>query len=265
MQDKKIPWIQKNPFDMAIVPGNVFIETKSAFWGCDKQKILPIGYPRYDLLFQNDPTAERFVKRMKGSAQKLVIWMPTFRKREDRFYPEENIPYEFELPILRSENELTKLNACCKEKNLVLCLKRHPKQVNYACEQNQYSNICFISNADLVRENVDLYAMLQYTDALISDYSSIAIDYLLLNKPIAFALDDFKEYQSARGFVFEDPLQYMPGHKLYGFDDLCAFCDDVSNGIDRFAEAREKLMPEVHNPCSNYCQRVWEAVTMWEK
>ena len=258
IQDGKSPWIQQNPFDAAIVPGTKFIETKSKFWGCEKEKILAVGYPRYDLFRKEDLQARKYIEGLKGASEQLIIWMPTFRKTRENSYPEERIEYGFELPILTSDADVMELNEYCRQKKITLCLKRHPKQIEYSCEKNQYSNICFISHVDLLNADIDLYAMLQYTDALISDYSSIAIDYLLLNKPIAFALDDFEKYQAARGFVFSDPLNYMPGHHIYCLEDLYAFLDDVSNGIDRFAEDRERIMPEVHNPCDNYCQRILE-------
>lgn len=59
-----------------------------------------------------------------------------------------------------------------------------------------------------------------YSDALITDYSSVCVDYLIVDKPIAYTLDDYEVYKQTRGFVFEDPHEYMPGHHLYRFSDL---------------------------------------------
>lgn len=258
IQKSSTRWIDKNPCDVSIVPGTVFIGTKAKFWGCDESCILPIGYPRYDLFFREEEHARRYAEVLRGDSTKLVMWMPTFRKTRKGQYPESKIEGHFELPVLQSEEQLAQLNQTCREKKIAVCIKRHPAQVEYGCEKNAYSNIRFISNTDLSEVGVDLYALLRYTDALISDYSSIAIDYLLLNRPIAFTLDDFEEYQAARGFVFDDPLHYMPGHHLYRYEDLCVFLEDTAAGADRYATDRAAIMPEVHNPCDNYCERVWE-------
>ncbi len=39
---------------------------------------------------------------------------------------------------------------------------------------------------------------------LVSDYSSVAIDYLLLDRPLGFTLDDYEAYTESRGWVFDD-------------------------------------------------------------
>lgn len=39
-------------------------------------------------------------------------------------------------------------------------------------------------------------------DVMISDYSSIVFDYLLLDRPVIYLIPDYEEYRSQRGFVF---------------------------------------------------------------
>lgn len=260
IQKSGTSWIEKNPCDYSLVPGKIFIKTKSRFWGCEEEKILPVGYPRYDLFYEESHNAQLYVSKLRGTAEKLVVWMPTFRKTKGGQFPESKIKGYFELPLLSDEKQLNELNNECKQQNIVICVKRHPSQIVYECEKNKYSHIEFINNDDLREHGVDLYAFLKYTDALISDYSSVAIDYLLLEKPIAFSLDDYQEYKNTRGFVFEKPLDYMPGHHLYEFIHFKEFLKDVSAGRDQYGKQREKIMPEVHNTCENYCARVWENV-----
>ena len=260
IQKSATSWIFKNPCDYSLVPGDVFVKTKSGFWGCPEDKILSIGYPRYDYLLNESETAKKYVEQMKGTGEKLIAWMPTFRKTKGGQFPESKIKGQFELPLLDSEEQLEELNCFLKEKNVVLCVKRHPSQLVYKCEKKQLSNICFINNEDLQNADVELYSFLRYTDALISDYSSVTVDYLLLCKPMAFSLDDFEAYKSTRGFVFEDPLCYMPGHHLYGYENMLEFVQDVAEGVDPYAEKRDMVMPEMHHPCDNYSKRVWEKV-----
>lgn len=259
-QTSNKPWILQNPCDYSLVPGSAYISSKSIFWGVPENRIITIGYPRYDLFRIDQSNSENFTNSLKKNSKKLIIWMPTYRKSIRAVYPEGKIQGHFELPVVGSVEQLTELNEFCRNNHIALCIKRHPSQIKYVCEDSQFSNIVFISNNDLVNAGVDLYSFLRYTDALISDYSSVAIDYLLLDKPIAFALDDFEQYKEARGFVFEDPLKYMPGHHLYTYEDMLAFIDDVAKGNDPYKADRAAIMPEVHNPCDNYCERVWETV-----
>lgn len=247
-------------FDIALVPGPVFIDPKSEFWGCDKRKVIPIGYPRYDTLFKQSEKGKKFIDNIKKDNQKLVLWMPTFRNTATDWFPENRIERAFDLPILSSVEEADQLNEYCRQNSIMLCVKRHRNQKQYQCEKKNYSNIAFINDTNLIRSSTELYSLFQYTDGLVTDYSSTSIDYMLLDKPIAFALDDYEQYRNTRGFVFENPLDYMPGQHLYNYYDLISFLEDVASGKDSHAKDREKLMPEVHNPCDGYCERVWEYV-----
>lgn len=254
---KKINGVEYNPFDYALVPGNVFIDTKSKFWSCDKEMILPIGYPRYDLLLNENEKTLKYAEKIKGENKKIVIWMPTFRKTGLNEYPEEKaFSSTFDLPLLNGEDDLEELNELCKKQKILLCIKRHPLQLKYNCEKMNLSNIIFIDNDNLVTENIDLYSLLKYTDGLITDYSSVAIDYILLNKPIGFTLADFESYSTVRGFVFDDPKKYMPGHHIYNFEDFKKCLNDIALSNDIYSSNRENIIEEVHNKCDNYCERI---------
>ena len=91
---------------------------------------------------------------------------------------------------------------------------------------------------------------------MVSDYSSVAIDYLLLDRPLGFTLDDYKEYTQSRGWVFEDPLEYMPGEHIYDVKQFEQFLLDVKDGRDEYAAKRKAVREKTHNVCDNYCQRV---------
>lgn len=256
-------------FDYVLVPGNVFVDTKAQFFNVSRDKILPIGYPRYDRLLRESECANYYVNQLKAGMDKLIMWMPTYRKTTNNYYPEGKILRDFDLPILLSEEQVDRLNDLCAENSIMLCIKRHPMQIKYSCEEKDYSNISFIDNDCLTKNSVELYSLLHYTDALVSDYSSVAIDYLLLQKPIAFALDDFEEYKATRGFVFDNPLKYMPGHHLINLEDFSLFICAIAKEEDKYAAMRMEIMPEVHNSCKNYCKRVWESVDdmrqLWKK
>lgn len=252
----KAPKNPKGQFDYVLVPGKVFVDIKAKFFSCDKEQVIPIGYPRYDIFSDQPSKAVSFVNDIKNGNSKFVIWMPTYRKTEAGKYGAEKIDGYYELPVLNSQQELLSLNRFCRENGIALCIKRHPLQLRYDCESLKLSNICFISNDTLFSQDVDLYSVLQLTDGMISDYSSAAIDYVLLDKPLAFVLNDFKDYHDAQGFVFDDPLKYMPGYHLYTYEDMTAFLIDIKNGEDRYKNKRDGIFAEIHNPCADYCKRI---------
>ncbi len=241
-------------FDYALVPGELFVKTKSKFWSCPESKIVTIGYPRYDILLKGSEEVRKYMKSL--TKNRTIIWMPTFRKSEQADTPEAKVERKFDLPILDNVEQLKELNDYCKKNKLTIIVKRHPVQKKYSCEDENLSNVLFVSNEDLREHDVDLYAFMHETDALVTDYSSAAIDYLLLDKPIAFALDDFESYKNSRGFVFDDPREYMPGEHLYDFKDFKRFLEAVANNKDNYKAQRAKVRKVTQNPTKNYCERV---------
>lgn len=246
-----------NYFDYFIVPGEIFIETKAKAYSCEKNKILPLGYPRYDLFKPYNTQAENYICKLKSNKdEKLIIWMPTIRATNDYDFPENNIQYNFELPIVKNVEGLKKLNDYCISKNIILIVKKHIAQVEYQSRMIELTNIVFIDDEGLETNQIDLYEILRYTDAMLTDYSSAAIDYLLLDKPLGFTLDDFNQYKDARGFVFDDPREYMPGYHIYDDNDLCAFINEVANGIDSGKQERKRISEIAHIERGEYCKNI---------
>jgi CDP-glycerol glycerophosphotransferase len=244
-------------FDYVLVPGKIFIETKSVFFGCSKDKILVLGYPRYDLFKRKSKKAKEFISQhiSKRAADKIIIWLPTFRKGP-HYMPENKIIFDFDLPVLSSIDEMYELDKRCRLAKTLIIIKKHRHQEDYKAQNINFSNILFVTDEKLDRKNIQLYEILPFTDALITDYSSVAIDYLLLDKPIGFTLDDFEKYKSIRGFVFDEPKKYMPGQHIYNLDDLFEFINNVSSGIDAYKLERKKIKALTHNETENYCDRI---------
>lgn len=264
LENKNIPHSDSmSRFDYAIVPGPVFVETKSAYWRCPKEKILPLGYPRYDWMLDEKNSKEEILNRLfgwKGLETKAVIWMPTFRKSNLTGYGENDIELPYELPAVGGPEEMKELDAHCRENHILLIIKKHPLQIGWSGQKEKYTNIRYVSEELLEERDVLLYRLVGVCDALISDYSSIAVDYLLLDRPIGFVLTDFERYEKARGFVFDDPLKYMPGEKIYEFAQLKEFLTHVGEKEDLFAGERHQVLPKMHNRTEDYRGRLAESL-----
>ena len=90
------------------------------------------------------------------------------------------------------------------------------------------------------------YNYLVKTDALITDYSSIYFDYLLVDKPIGLAIPDIEEYKKHVELLFDDYTGNIPGQQIYTFNDLCDFINNVSNGIEIDKELRKEKTKLYH-------------------
>lgn len=247
-------------FDYALVPGPVFVDTKAAYWHCEKSKILPLGYPRYDWMLHPSEDKNTVLKKLFGwnvsGENKIVIWMPTFRKSRQQGYGENEIELPFQLPALNGVHELKMLDELLRSKNMLLIIKKHPLQIGWSEGEDEFTNIRYVTDKMLKEKEVQLYELVGLCDGLLSDYSSIAVDYMLLDRPLGFVLTDYEMYRNKRGFVFENPLDYMPGEKIYNAEDLKQFFLHVSEGSDFYAEKRKELMPMMHSRHKNYCEGI---------
>lgn len=245
-------------FDYCLVPGDIFIETKKEFFGCPTRKLLSFGYPRYDMMLRGSDTARAYRERLlkEADSEKLILWMPTYRHASSERLNEETLNNEFNIPIIDDAEKLLELNNFCKENHMLIVIKKHYLQIPYDFGDNVLTNIIYLENKDLDANGLQLYEFINCSDALISDYSSVAIDYLLLDRPIGFTLDDYEAYTESRGWVFENPLEYMPGEHIYNMQEFKSFVLDIKDGRDKYQQQRQAVCEKTHNTCDNYCQRV---------
>lgn len=246
-------------FDYVLVPGGVFVDTKSDFFQCGREKVLPLGYPRYDLMLANTEGGKNYVNKFRfcnGAENAVVLWMPTYRMSENMALCEDTITGNLGLPVIDGEKDLYELNQVCEKEHVVLVLKRHHLQSCYSMKED-LSNIKYIDDLKLQESEVQLYEILPWVDALITDYSSVAIDFMLLNKPMGFTLDDYERYKQSRGFVFEDPLSYMPGMHIFHKQDFFEFIKIAGRKEDFWEKQRGQIIPKTHNlPKEGYCKGI---------
>lgn len=245
-------------FDYCLIPGDAFLKTKMEFFGCSSKKLLSLGYPRYDMMLRGSKKAKTYSDNLlrKTDSEKMILWMPTYRHATSERLNEETLNNEFNIPIIDNVEKLLQLNTFCKMNHILLIIKRHYLQIPYDFGENALTNIVYIENKDLEENDLQLYEFINCSDALITDYSSVAIDYLLLDRPIGFTLDDFEAYSESRGWVFDNPKDYMPGKHIYTLDDFETFIMDVKNNKDDYKKQRADVRSKTHNMCDNYCQRV---------
>lgn len=256
-KDNETSLVGSEIFDVHLVPGPLFVKTKSRFWHTDESFFLPAGLPRFDWLLEKNDKAQRMVDSLKGGCHSLVIWMPTFRNARRGSHKEDSIS---QFPLLSSPGQWKSLDEQCRRNDVMLLVKLHIFQKDYDIPFDSFTNIRSLSNEDFEQAGVKMYNFIALTDGLISDYSSIAVDYLLVDKPMAFALDDFEMYRKVRGFVFDDPREYMPGHHLYDNHQLEAFIADVASGKDEFAAQRHAVMQEAVVKSDCYCRDIMTAL-----
>lgn len=204
-------------------------------------KVIYGELPRNDVLFAG--RGRELEKIVEGIYDKVVMWAPTLRETKKGNRSDSSRDYPFGISIVYTEEEMEQLNDFLSQRDMLLLLKIHPNQKkNY--REGEYSHIRYLDAKSV--KKVHAYRLLTQVDAMISDYSSIVYDYMLLDRPIAWALDDMEEYQLP--FLMEDPLEYMPGERLYCFQDLLRFLESVKRGKDPHREERAIIAKRCNAP-----------------
>ncbi len=90
------------------------------------------------------------------------------------------------------------------------------------------------------------YKLLTQVDAMITDYSSIVFDYMLLDRPIAWVLEDMEHYRVP--FLMENPLVFMPGNHIYTLAQIYCFLEQIYAGEDLYREQRNAISEQYNAP-----------------
>lgn len=222
----------KNQFYTHVYASSEFfrpiVEKKFA---CKPENVYICGHPRTDCFYNGKKLYNL------GKFNKVIMWLPTFRKSDKLGYADtdtENI-----VPFYKTE-ELKELDALARKNNILLIVKFHPMQDIGKNNFSNLKNVRFYSHRKFSKK-YDLYELLKQTDALITDYSSVFYDYLLLDKPIGFTEDDEKQYAGNRGFAVDNPDDFKPGMRIRTKKDFVKFITDVASDVDKYREKRKKI------------------------
>jgi CDP-glycerol glycerophosphotransferase len=146
-------------------------------------RIIETGYPRNDIFFREtvkedlircDVETHQLIQEFKNQDHKVILYAPTYRETGGD-------------PITSGAIQLSTLNEFAKANKLLFVFKFHT-YTNLSNSQENLSNIVWFDN------ELDVYPTLKLIDLLITDYSSIYMDYLLLNRPILYYPYDYEKY-----------------------------------------------------------------------
>lgn len=226
---------------------------KKEFNGVYKMVIL--GAPRNDFLlsekYERDYLSE-FVDAKEY--QKIVYCMPTYKKAQN-WTDGQNNPYS--INVVSDKEDLLKLNEQLKKRNVLLVCIIHHLQILDEMVTGRLSNIIYLRDDDYAQKGIVMNQMLRCADALVTDFSGVFLDYILLDRPIGFFCNDRHQY--TRGFAMDNPEEYMPGPHMYTMQDFLSFIDDVCSGNDQYTEFRKTVCDRVHKyQDDKNCQRFLE-------
>ncbi|MCM8829852.1 MAG: CDP-glycerol glycerophosphotransferase family protein, partial [Candidatus Omnitrophica bacterium] len=197
-------------------------ENISLCTGIDPKKIKIVGLPRHDFLFNITPSTNR--------TDRKIIYAPTFRKTTKTiFFPFPDI----NIPLLKS---------FLKDYNIKIYLRPHyhynkyPFYIPVDILQHISENISFL---DWTKYE-DTTELLPDIDILITDYSSIFIDFLILDRPIIFIPYDREDYEKERGLLYNYD-EITPGPKIKTQKEFLYWLEQFVKNPELFKDERTKI------------------------
>ncbi|MCP9226743.1 CDP-glycerol glycerophosphotransferase family protein [Bacillus mycoides] len=207
-------WIKEGEqIDYLVVPNDFWGEILSKALNVSREKLLNMGLPRNDSLYA--------VQEEEENRNKVnILYAPTFRQ--------ENLE-SFDLPInldeLQSKGVFDKVN---------LLIRLHPNVRNLKNDLSKYGgSVINVTNVD------DLETILKSTDILITDYSSVFLDYCILEKPVIFYPYDYDSYIKINREFYFNYQDFVPGPIAYSFEELKELLLSVEDYIDNINLQRD--------------------------
>lgn len=244
--------------DYMIVPSEFWKIIFAARFNLDLNQILTIGYPKLDSI--KDKNAKKNLEKVLNCKldkyNKIIFYTPTFRKGCGR----KDSNFGGNIINLKKYKE-KELEEYLKSKNYLLCIKKHPsEESDFLNNLENSENIKLIEEKRLDKLNFDIYNILDASDVLITDYSSLGIEYLFLNKNVIYIDTDKDDYMNNRGICYENFNFWSSNTAIDNISDLK---EKIDNYLEKdnfiFEEQKKLFFNNLENGgCKNICNYFFE-------
>ena len=188
--------------------------------GFSKKHILVNGQPRTEVVFKEK-------KQIEGIQDDYthVLYAPTWRQyAKIKLFPFQDF-------------SLQKLQEILEQEKIKIHIRFHP-----AYEEDIPQDLLRLENISLfsAKKYTEIMDYLNIFDVLITDYSSIYFDYMLLERPMIFLPYGLAEYEGTVGFTI-DYNKYTPGDKPNTFEDFIKCLLNAKNNPETYTDSIKKL------------------------
>jgi CDP-glycerol glycerophosphotransferase (TagB/SpsB family) len=157
------------------------------------------GYPRFD--YNNIAKKE----------QKFLTILLTWRKYLDEIN-------------INSSDYLSRLNKIIYDKGIVDIAEKYDVffyiKIHFSIKKIFYSPSISDNKRIIIDQNMDFASIIQQSFALVTDYSSIAWDFIYFDKPVVFYQFDKVLYEASQGKLYTDVIQEKLGYYATEHSDL---------------------------------------------
>jgi CDP-glycerol glycerophosphotransferase len=227
-------------FDILVGPG----EATRAEWAqrFAFHNYAGIGYPRTDVLFRAPSAHEAInvdhdaMQEMEQAAREkkpVILYVPTFR--------------DYQPGVWFDKAGMQAFGKHCADAGWPLFVKLHPfEEGRVAKYRARYRQLRFIAS------HSDIYPLLRHASVLVTDYSSLAFDFLMLDRPIIFYRPDHYEYIARSRPLVPNAEDYICGEVVGNVDELTIATEDAVTALadpkkDVYAKMRQSLRHRLYD------------------
>lgn len=190
-------------------------------------KFFITGHPRNDVLLSKKYEKIRILFNMSDK-DKIILYCPTYRRNSSaKFFPFDDF-------------DLNDLNNYLEKNNLFILIRGH-------IIEGSVKNIFFTERILNFGFDVcnDVNTILNEVDILITDYSSLFVDFLILNRPMIFIPYDLEFFEKNRGLLLDYNV-WTPGDKVKTYEEFKIALDMIISGEDIYLNQRTKIRNQFH-------------------
>jgi CDP-glycerol glycerophosphotransferase (TagB/SpsB family) len=222
------------PADLTIASGSVFVPLLAAAFGVPAASVRVLPHPRHEALVSGSKDTLRRLGIEPANYRSIIAWMPTFRGRHDT-----NDDTALSSGLLLNDQLLQQLSQLLIRHNSLLLLRRHPYEAGNAPVSAPH--VHELLDEQLRSTGVGTYDVLAGCDALISDISSVWIDYLYRDKPVLIYFPDRGAYEGERKLLLNPFDDWSPSPVIESPAALLAELECLLDGQEPHSERRRAV------------------------
>lgn len=243
--------------DVTIATSDVHARNLAETWRLRPEQVRITGLPRNDALVRASRQSVPLELSRIAQERRLVVWLPTYRQSAVGQIRSDGVDQGNVFQIPGASPEL--VNELAASLDVQLIVKSHPMAPRP--DRSSLSNLEVWCDADLAAAGLTLYELLGHAAVLITDQSSVWVDFLLTERPIVFAISDLEEYERTRGYYYSPLRDALPGPVVGDLETLRAELGKALSGSNGWEVHRHQALSRHHlNADASSAERVAQLV-----
>ena len=246
----KLPFLFKKA-DFGISTSDQMKKIAASSLGLPENKIILSGQPRSDIFYEENFHMDEVKLTLFGDWKrysKIIYFVPTFRNDPNFSFFSEELKFSFSDLINYLERE-----------NALFVIRLHPFDLEKESRKVQFNHSrIYFENLGLT----DPYPLLKKADILITDYSSIFADFLLLDRPIIFANFKHDEYLAKERKLYWEYDFITPGPKAQDWATLIKCIEEIKSLVQGYSAQKMEIFNLIYSSKYKNCSSsMYEHIT----